>query len=188
MKKFAFLLLIAIAFLSCTTDKQAIIQETKDKVQNMKDTELVTELLVKTEGDNEQLGRILNCSVFTLNRIENNETHLTDNARKEFVNLLFDFESNRMETLKERDPYYDSWARSLRNTLNIWIWVMFISMVISLALAIFFNAVIIFLFFMELIVVGVVYLTTWIANMLSPYENPAFLFIEKINPFFEIVF
>ena len=184
MKKITLLVFVAFGFISCSGDKQPISQDMKDHIENMTDSNLVKELLIKTEGDKEQLGRVLNCSIYTIDRIGKEESFLTNNSRKEFENLLFDIESNGPKTLIERDSYYDSWSRSLKNTLNSWIWIIVISTVINLVLA-FFIEELILMFILEVLIVGVAYLSTWIGNMISPYENPAFLFIEKINPLVE---
>lgn len=189
MSRIIFVVLIAFTFISCSGDKEKISQNIRDKVHGLTDSELVNELIIKTDGDKEQIARVLECSIYTIDRIKEKKTFLTENARVEFENILFDIEFNGTETLIEKDPYYDSWFRSFRHWLNKYKWwalaafLLFFLITFSggdPGITIFIDSII------SIVFLGG-YLITWIGNLICPYENPSFLFIEKINHLFEVL-
>lgn len=196
MNKIIYLVAFIFTVLSCSNNDKEVAGLVKDKVEIMSGHEVVRDLLIENEGDTEQLARIFNCSVSTINRIKDKETYLTENALSEFRNLLVAVKLSGKDIFKENDPYYDSWIRSFRYWLNDWIfwavplWVLMIILGAIMGsnnnfegsgtLGTFVSLPLIVIF-------GGGYLVTWIGNMISSYENPSFLFIEKINPLFEVL-
>ena len=119
MKKLLLLIFFIISFISCSGDKQHISHNIREKVQNLTDSEIINELIIKTNGDKEKLGRILGCSISTIDRVKNQVTYLTNNSRKECQSLLIDVEFNGTKVLNERDPYNDSWIRSTASKIYL---------------------------------------------------------------------
>lgn len=194
MKKIICLLTIVFTCLSCSNNDKEVASLVKDKVETMSGHEVVRDLLIENEGDVEQLSRIFKCSVSTINRVKDKETYLTDNALSEFKNLLVAVKVSGENTFKENDPYYDSWIRSFKYWLNDWIWWAIGLWVLMIILGAIMGAgdniegsstLGSFVSLPLIVIFGGGYLVTWIGNMISSYENPAFLFLEKINPLFE---
>ncbi len=183
--------LLAITLLSCSSKDEKLEALTKDKVAKMTSDEVVRDLLIENDGDYEQLGRIFKCSVNTIKRVEKKETYLTENALKEFKNLLVSVKVVGKDSFKENDPYYDSWIRSFRYWLNkyvfwgVGVFVLFFIMGLSGVSEFGAGAYIdtgVFVIF-----VGG-YLVTWIGNMIWSYDIPTYLTDEKINPIIEVLF
>ena len=181
-------MIIALTVISCSNNDEEVSNLVKDKIETMSGHEVVRDLLIENEGDEEQLARIFKCSVPTINRIKNKETYLTENALTEFRNLLLAVKVSGEDTFKENDPYYDSWIRSFRYWLSSIFWIVF-------AISIFGSILGMLtanteggaqgIGLIPLAIYGIIYLIIWIFNMIWSYEQPANLFIEKINTIIE---
>nr|WP_299034655.1 hypothetical protein [uncultured Tenacibaculum sp.] len=191
MKNLIFTLsLICVTLLSCSDNDKTIERLTSEKIEKMSSDELVRDLLIENEADYEQLGRIFKCSVSTIKRIEKKESYLTENAQKEFQNLLVNVKIVGKDAFKENDPYYDSWIRSFRYWLNKWVWWA------VAGFAIFFligssegdAGFGVYIDMFITIVFGGGYLITWVTNMIWSYEIPNYLYSDKLNPIIETLF
>ena len=182
MKKNIYLLTLVFVSFSCSNNDKEVAGLVKEKVDTMSGHEVVRDLLIENEGDVEQLARIFNCSVSTINRVKDKETYLTDNALSEFKNLLVAVKVSGEDIFKENDPYYDSWIRSFIYWLNGIFWIV---MVISIFGAILGALTQQGVGLIPLALYGVVYLIIWVIELIWSYEEPANLFIEKIDPLFE---
>ncbi|MCD8431279.1 hypothetical protein LNJ05_00675 [Tenacibaculum finnmarkense genomovar ulcerans] len=188
MKKIIYLLTIFIICISCSNNDEKVAGLVADKVATMSGHEVVRDLLIKNDGDEEQLARIFKCSISTIKRVKNKETYLTDNSLREFKNLLVAVNVSGEDTFKENDPYYDSWIRSFLYWLNSIFWIVLVISIFGLMLgAITANTEggAQGLGLIPLAIYGIIYLLAWILNLIWSYEQPANLFIEKINPILE---
>ncbi|BAX80838.1 hypothetical protein [Labilibaculum antarcticum] len=74
--------------ISCS-DKDSKLEDLVDeKIENMTDKEVVTDLLIANKVDYMQLSLILKCSPSTLKRFQSRETRATQMARNELITLL----------------------------------------------------------------------------------------------------
>ncbi len=188
MKKIIYLVLILITSVSCSNNDKTVKELTVEKVETMNGHEIIRDLLIENEGDKEQLARIMKCSVPTINRVLNKETYLTENAIKEFRSLLTTVKVNGKSTFIDNDPYYNSWIRSFKHWLKSIFWIVLVISIFGFILgAITANteggAQGIGL--IPLGIYAVIYFIIWILGWIWSYEQPANLFIEKINPIFE---
>lgn len=191
MKNLIFTLsLICVTLLSCSDNDKTIERLTSEKIEKMSSDELVRDLLIENEADYEQLGRIFKCSVSTIKRIEKKESYLTENAQKEFQNLLVNVKIVGKDAFKENDPYYDSWIRSFRYWLNKWVWWAVAGFAIFFLIG-FSEGDAGFGVYIDMfitIVFGGGYLITWVTNMIWSYEIPNYLYSDKLNPIIETLF
>lgn|GEM_PF-6411174 len=188
---------IAAIFLvaSCSNNDGEVEELVQEKVEMMAGHEVVRDLLIENDDDKEQLARIFKCPMATLDRVRNKETYLTENALKEFKNLLVNVKVYGDEAFQENDPYYDSWFRSFKLWLNDYI----LYGIIAFLVVMFFGATNFLVegidsdpdpIFQSIILIILLifaggYLITWLFNIIWPYENPVIIYSEKINPIFE---
>ena len=204
MKKIIYLIIFVLASVSCSNNDKEVAGLVRDKIDTMSGHEVVRDLLIENDGDEEQLARIFKCSVPTINRIKNKETYLTDNALEEFKNLLVAVKVSGKDTFKENDPYYDSIIRSYSLWVKNHVIYLIISFVILLIIIILgkegsFNALNPFAIFylgirgvapykmilLYTILFFVAIGFAFVYNLISPYSQPEYIFIEKINPIIE---
>lgn len=182
MKKVMYLLAIVISTVSCSNNDREMHALIKEKVETMSGHETVSDLLIENGGDYEQLGRIFNCSIHTIKRVQNKETYFSDNAIAEFRELLIAVEIYGDDVFKENDPYYDSWIRSFQYWLKSIVWYVVVISILGAVIG-FFG-----LGGLGLIPLGVYLLILFLfkgLNSLFSFETPANLFLEQINPLFE---
>lgn len=194
MNKIVSILLLSLLIISCGSNDNEVARLVKDKIATMSGHEVIRDLLIENDGDKEQLARIFKCSVFTINRIKDKETYLTDNALSEFKNFLYAVKVSGKDTFKENDPYYNSWIRSFRYWLNSWIIIAVIVWIGMIILGAVLGSqdneegagVLGSVVSLPLIIIfGGGYLITWILNMFWSYEPSINLYSKKLNPIFE---
>jgi hypothetical protein len=187
MNKTIYLLILVFTSLSCSNNDKEVAELMQEKIQSISGHEVVRDLLIENDNDAEQLARIFNCSVPTILRVKNKETYLTENANTEFKNLLTAVKVSGEDTLKENDPYYDSWNRSFLHWLGSIFWVVIAITIFSFIL----GAVTGFLGeaqgvgLLPIVLYGIIYLIIWGIGLVMPYDQPANLYLEQINPLFE---
>ncbi|AFL85396.1 hypothetical protein Belba_2864 [Belliella baltica DSM 15883] len=160
--------------------------------------ETVQELLIENDGDIEQLARIFGCSISTLKRVLNKETFLTVEALSEFKEFLFAVKIDGKNILKENDPRNDYWIIKYKNFLNKYIYwaggLVILGVLIGASVGSsggdYSEGVVPFvgtinLFNIVLIILS--YLFVFGILKIWPYQNPEWLYIENINPIFEVL-
>lgn len=187
MKKTVYLLILVFTSLSCSNNDAKISGLVKVQIETMSSSEVVRDLLILNDGDEEQLARIFKSSVPAITRIKNKETYLTDNALHEFKNLLLAVKVSGKDIFAENDPYYNSWHRSFLQWLNSIFWITIAITVFSVIL----GGVTGFLGDAQgvglapIILYAIIYFIIWVIGLLMPYNQPANLYSEQINPLFE---
>jgi hypothetical protein len=190
MKKVIFLLTFVPLIISCSNNDKVVANLVEDKVATMSGHEVVRDLLIANDVDVEQLARIFKCSVPTINRVLDKETYLTDNALSEFRNLLVGVKVSGKDTFKENDAYYDSWIRALEYFLiKNFVFLVILGGVVAVSFNWFFIPKD-FYGFLSLSAIPyffilIIYLFSWILNLMWSYEQPVNLYIEKIDTIIE---
>lgn len=108
--------LVTLFVTSCHEKNEQLKQSKITLTETTSTQDVLSMLLIETNGDEEVLCRVLNCSKSTLERLHSGKTQPTENADKEIRNLLrisYDEGVNEIYKLDPTDRWFNGWRRAI---------------------------------------------------------------------------
>ncbi|ERM80432.1 hypothetical protein P872_21880 [Rhodonellum psychrophilum GCM71 = DSM 17998] len=195
MKKYFGIAIILFLFNACSNKDVERSDLIKGRIEVMTGQEVIQELLIENDTDIEQIARIFNCSVPTLNRVLERKSYLTNNALEEFKQFLVAVKILDDNSFIENDPLHDYWIIKFRSYLDKYVWwagyLLIFGIVVGAIVGfsggdpgefvIFIGYINLF----NLIMFSISYLFAIIVLWIFPYVQPEILYSPEINTVFE---
>ncbi|MBS9766530.1 MAG: hypothetical protein KGV44_03185 [Flavobacteriaceae bacterium] len=192
--------ILTIALTSCSKSDEEIVKINKD-INRMNSREVVKNLLMLNDFDYKQLGRIFNCSISTIKRVENKESVLTEKALKDFKSLLISIEIDGKDNFRSKDPFKNNWIYTIYVPFYSYWWldikevllrcVLWIITLVVIGGVAFFVGYFLGALFGDTVsaILGIVSIIAsfyFLGNFIYQCYAPDYLFLTEINPLIEI--